>query len=237
MIALLLTSALAAPVQVIAGTKAPLSIGAKARVELPGRVQLGGGIGYLPGGYVDILNGTAMAFDAYEQSTADLIKAAIQSSAVFDADLGWRPFPESGFTFGLGYSLVALGGDASTAELIAGVTGIEAPESGTDGDGPLAGRAGSADDQSYDITAAVHLLRPEVGWQIDLGDRWMVDVGLGGAFTLNSGVIVKAENESAAPALQEAFEAGTSEWLEDTIEQYVHSPTISVGFGAKFGGP
>jgi hypothetical protein len=237
MIALLLTSALAAPVHVVVGTKAPLSIGGKARIELPGRVQLGAGVGYLPGGYVDVINGTAMLFNAYEQSTADLIKAAIQSSAVIDADVAWRPKASSGFNFGLGYSLVALGGDATTAELITGVTGIEAPDSSGDANGPLGDRGGSVDDQSYDITATVHLVRPEVGWQIGLGERWMVDVGFGGAFTVGSRVTVAAQNESAVPALQDAFETGTADWLEDTLEQYVHSPTISVGFGAKFGGP
>lgn len=237
MIALLLTSALAAPVHVIVGTKAPLSIGGKARVELPSRVQLGAGLGYLPGGYVDVINGTAMLFNAYEQPTADLIKAAIQSSAVVDADIGWRPKDRSGFNFGMGYSLVALGGDATTAELIRGVTGIEAPDSSEEATGPLAGRIESEDTQSYDITATVHLLRPEVGWQIGLGERWMLDVGVGGAFTVGSGVTVTAENESPVPAMQEAFEDGTAAWLEDTIERYVHAPTISIGFGADFGGP
>ena len=81
-----------------------------------------------------------MAFDAYTEPTADLIKAAIQSSMVLDADVGWRPFAKRGFTFGVGWSLVALGGDASTAEIITGVTGIEASDA-SDGGGPLGRRS------------------------------------------------------------------------------------------------
>lgn len=235
MIPLLLTSALAAPVHVVVGTKAPISLGGKARVELPGRVQVGGGVGYLPGGYVDVINGTAMAFDAYTEPTADLIKAAIGSSVVLDADVGWRPFERRGFTFGVGYSLVALGGDASTAEIITGVTGIDAPDPGEAG-GPL-GRRTPLDDYAYDITATLHLIRPELGWQFGFGERWLLDVGLGGAFTLGSRVTVTPDFDPVAPELQEAFTSETAIWLEETIEQYVHSPTLSVGFGMKFGAP
>jgi hypothetical protein len=175
-----------------------------------------------------------MAFDAYTEPTADLIKAAIQSSMVLDADVGWRPFAKRGFTFGVGWSLVALGGDASTAEIITGVTGIEASDA-SDGGGPL-GRRSPLEGYEYDITATVHLIRPELGWQFGFGERWLLDVDLGGAFTVGSKVQVTPDFEPIAPELQEVFTSETAIWLEDTIEQYVHSPTLSVGFGMRFGG-
>lgn len=61
-------------------------------------------------------------------------------------------------------------------------------------------------------------------------------VVVGGAFTVGSKVTVAPDFEPIAPELQEVFTSETAIWLEDTIEQYMHSPTLSVGFGMRFGG-
>lgn len=236
MFLLLVAAAHAAPkVHVVAGTRAPLSVGGKARVEVPGRVQLGAGAGYLPGGYVDVINGVAMSFDAYGESTANVIKAAIQSSLVVDADVAWRPFPEHGFTFGAGYSLVTLGGDASGQELLAAAAGVEAPEEPSGGPG---GRFDvGATDRTYDMAATVHMLRPELGWQVPIGENLLLDFGLGGAFTVAASAAIEPEFDPASEELQEAFTSETEAWLVDEIESWVHSPTLSIGFGGRFGGP
>lgn len=222
----LLTQAHAVETTVLANTTVPMDLGVRGRVEVPGRVQLGVGVGYLPTGYVGVINGVAMAFDAYGEGTADIISFAIQQSLVTSLDVGWRPGANSGFRFGAGYSLVTLGGNATGSELLAAAVGVEAPSTS-------AGRRTATD---YDLGTTLHLLRPEVGWTVPLGDRLVLDLGVGGLFTLASRATV-APFDGSSNALQDSFSATTEIWLEDTLETWVHSPTLTVGFGARFGTP
>lgn len=205
----------------------PLDVGARGRIELPGRVQLGLGLGYLPGGYVDIINGVAVSFNAYDDATASVIRSAIQSSLVTSVDAGWRPMEKRGFHFGVGYSFVALGGDAAASDLIAAASGTEAP---TESDRP------GGDRYSYDLAASLHVVRPEVGWTFLFADRWVLDAGLGGLFTLKSTAAVEADFTPSAPAAQTAFTKATETWLVETLDRYVHTPTVSVAVGMRFGG-
>jgi len=223
------TATAAPPIDVTVGTRVPLDLGVRGRVELPGRVQVGFGVGYLPGGYVDVINSAAQAFNAYDDATASVIRSAIKSSLVTSIDAGWRPIEKRGLRFGVGYSFVALGGDAAASDLVAAASGSEPP---SEGEG---GRRGG-DALSYDLAASLHLVRPEVGWTFLFGDRWVLDAGLGGLFTMSSAATVEPEFTPSAPAAQTAFTKATEVWLVETLDRYVHSPTVSVAVGMRFGG-
>lgn len=213
------------PVDLTVGTRVPIDVGAQVRTELGPRIQPGLRVGFLPGPYVGLMNEAAMAFGAYEEPTAQVIESAIQSSLVVGVDVAWRPVPAHGFTVGAGYSLVTLGGGAAAQDLVVAATGQEPPEDS---------QAGT--NLEYDLGAVLHAIRPELGWQIPVGDRWGVDVGVGGFFTLASSAAMEPQFTPNNPIAQRAFTTASETWLERTLEQYVHSPTITVGARYRFGG-
>ncbi|MCB9781298.1 MAG: hypothetical protein H6742_22210 [Alphaproteobacteria bacterium] len=223
---LLLVGAAAAapPVDLSIGTRVPIDVAAQVRTELGPRIQPGLRVGFLPGPYVGLMNEAAMAFGAYEQPTADVIRSAIESSLVLGVDVGWRPFERHGFTFGAGYSLVTLGGSAAAQDIVVAATGQEAPEDNNAGSNLL-----------YDLHATLHAIRPELGWQIPVGDRIIVETGLGGFFTLESRAVVTPQFDGN-PLTQRAFTSASEIWLEQTLEKYVHSPTVTVGVSYRLGG-
>ena len=221
---LLVSSAVASTTLVAVHTTAPLDVGLGVRTELPRRVQVGARLGYLPSGYVSVFNGVATALDAYDQSTADLIAFAIQRSAVASVDAGWRPFDALGLRWGIGYSLAALGGDATGAEVVSAAAGIEVPS-----DTPQRQTA-----PTVQVGATVHFLRPELGWTLAIGDRGALDLGVGGLFTVGSKARVTLSRGRESGALS-TFASDTEDWLETTLNRWVHSPTVSVAFGLQLG--
>ncbi len=229
------TTALAAPppqgavgLDLLLGTRFPLSLGAQAGFEGPWRLQAGLGAGWLPGAYVDAINGVAMAMNAYDQATADVIRSTIQSSLVLDADLGWRPFPGAGFLLGTGYSLITLGGSATAQDIIVAASGLEAPDySGTMGWVPF-------DDDSilnYQTSAVLQQLRVELAWRWWLGDRYVLRVGLGAAFTVAARSRIEPAYDPLLPVLVDYFTEEAQDWLDGIMRSYVHSPTITVRLG------
>ena len=82
--------------QIDALTDFPVDVGGKIALETPYRIQVTTTFGFLPSGYVDALNGILVAAGAYNQTTADLIAAAMQSSMVWRLHLGWRPWAKRG---------------------------------------------------------------------------------------------------------------------------------------------
>lgn len=221
---LMVASAGAAETTVLAQTTAPLEVGVRARTEGPGRMQLSAGLGYLPNGYIDLFNGVATELGAYDQTTADLIGFAIQRSALASLDVGWRPAASLGLRCGLGYSLAALGGDGTGAELLATAAGVGLPESAGARRGALA----------VDLSATVHFLRPEVGWTLPVGARSVLEAGVGGAFTVASHARVTPLRGGSSGPLG-AFVSETEDWLETTLNRWVHTPAVSLGIGVKLG--
>ena len=219
---------------VLAGTRFPLSIGVQAQAEGPGRLQAGLGLGLLPGFYVDTINEVAMALDAYDQPTADVIRSTIQSSLLCDVDLGWRPFRRAGFLFGVGYSLATLGGSATAQDILAAASGLEPPDASIS-----IGPVGFGTDDAileYDASATLHMLRVDLAWRWPLGQRYVLKIGLGGAFTLAARSHIEPAYDPLVPSLLDAFTSESEAWLDDTLEAYVHSPTLTLQFGSRLVG-
>lgn len=110
-----------------AGTQFPADVDVRATLEGPHRLLGSLSIGLLPSAYVDVLNEVLVSANAYNQSTADLIRVALKDSLVVRMRLGWRPFSDHGFYFMGGYGFAALGGGVSGIELLALAAGKTPP--------------------------------------------------------------------------------------------------------------
>ncbi len=198
-----------------------MQVGARVWLELPYRIRLSTTFGYLPGPYVDTINAVLVAVDAYNQDTADLIKAALKNSFVFRAHGGWRPWRKRGAYFEVGYALVSLGGSLTPPETLGGATMRQAPcELNTS--------------CGYNVNALLHMVDVELGWQ------WIVSKGLtfrlafGAALTVWSQTKIEAQFTPRLPGAQEQFTAAGEAYLNDTFRSYVFTPTISFAVGWRF---
>lgn len=118
------------PVRVTAGlgTDVPIAVSAFGRVELPYRLRASTSLGVMPGPYVDLVNAVVTGVGGYDDNVASLVRSALSTSLAWRTHVGWRPFPKLGLHAEAGYGLVALGGSATTTELVAAVTGNAPPE-------------------------------------------------------------------------------------------------------------
>jgi hypothetical protein len=207
-----------------AGTDFPAAVGARLSAELPYRLRVGTSLGVLPGPYVDTINAIVVGLDAYPQTTADLIRAALENSLIWRLQAGWRPFDARGLYIDLGYSLVTLGGGATGDQIIAAATGNSPPS--------------SSRGREYDIRSTLHMLIVEIGWEWSLWrDRLSLRAAIGGAFTVGASTAIDPVFATSGPAearLVQAFTGFGEGYLDDTYTSYVHTPVISVAAGYRF---
>jgi hypothetical protein len=104
------------------GTAIPLYAGASATLRATDRIDIDAAIGIMPPPYVDLINKTVVALGGYDDTTAALIKAALDKSLIVRIDGGFRPFSFP-LGFHIGYTMAALGGSLTTADVIQAVTG------------------------------------------------------------------------------------------------------------------
>src|SRR5262249_50094702 len=147
-------------------TDFPVQVGGKLWVEFPHRVRVSTSFGVLPRPYIDAINKTLVAADAYSQQEADLIKTALQSSLIWRLHIGWRPCRRRGLYFEVGYGLAAFGGGASSAQLISAATGVTVPPEVLSG-------------QDYDVRSTLHMIDAEIGGQWVLRKGLMLETAIG----------------------------------------------------------
>ena len=205
------------------GTDFPIQVGASFHVEMPSRFRIHTSLGAMPGPYLDAINGLAISVGWYDELTADLIKAALKNSLIWRLRLGWRPWEQQGFYFGAGYTLGALGGGLSGAEVMATVTGID-----------LDDEAGGQ--RSFDVKSTVHMVDAEVGWEWVVWKGLLIRTALGGAFTVGSKTVIEptwTPVPRAKASVDELSRAGEA-YLDETYRAYVHSATVTVAVGWVF---
>ncbi len=212
----------------------PLQLGGSAMVETDQGWRLFSSIGIMPSPYVELSNQVIMLIpDTYDEATAQLINDTIQNSIVWRIMGGWKA-PNIGFYTHIGYSLVTLGGGASTAALIEGITGesIEYERDPRSNRSPI----------EIDAEATLHLLGVELGWEWRLKElkpkRWLtLRAALGWSYTFSSVAHLKADVSDRKAVVQEAYqklERAGEVYLVDTFETYVHPPTISLALGYQW---
>lgn len=201
-------------------TDVPLSLGGRVGVEFPGRFRLASTLGVMPEAYISGINSVLVDANVYSQSTADLIRSTLKSSLVWRLHAGLRPFENYGFHVEAGYGLVTLGGGATAAEIISGTTGTALND-------------GAGSGKTFSVASTLHMFDVELGWEWFWG-RIHVRAAIGGAFTLSSSSSVTANYKPTFPRITEAFAVSTENYLNDTFQRYVHTPTVSLTLGYSF---
>jgi hypothetical protein len=198
-----------------AGTEFPIDVGGRVTFELPGRLQLTSGIGFMPSGYTHLINDALVDFNVYDQATADLIQSSLQNSLLLHLRLGWRPFERLGFYFQAGYLVGFLGGGASAASVLAAGGRINV---GTNND-------------RYDISTTVQGITVEVGWAWLIEDRFQLRAAFGGmhTFASSSTITKRGGNETAN---DRTIESSAAAYIDSVMTTYVYSPmvTLTAGF-------
>jgi hypothetical protein len=198
-------------------TDVPVDLAVRAEAETPFRLRLSTSVGFLPGAYVQALNGVLEGAGAYDAATGTLISSTLQSSLVWRTHLGVRPFSKLGLYGDVGYGLVALGGSASTSDVLSAVTGKQFPQ--TEGTSARA----------FGINATLHMLDVEIGWTFDVADHVLLRVAIGGAFTLAAPTTVTPQFTPRAPAAVGQFTSEAATYLSNEMTSYVFTPVLTVG--------
>lgn len=214
----------AAPVQpsVEAGTWFPALVGGRVSAELPLRLRASVTLGVMPQAYLDATQSVLVSAGAYDETTAALIRAALENALLFRVQVGWRPFAARGFYFELGYGVAALGGGLTGAELVTA----------------LAGKMALVDSSRVDVQASsvVHQVTLEVGWQWFLWRGLFLRASLGGfvSFAAKTDLSAPGASSLVQQSLEPALVAG-EQYLDGTITTYVHAPVVGVSVGWAWG--
>lgn len=208
-------------VDAVATTTVPLLVGVGGRLETPQRLRVELDLGVFPSAYLDAVNSVAVGAGWYGEPTAVLLDVAISGALVAHPRVGWRPLEDYGFAFHGGYLLAgAGGGDLSGAEAAAVLDE-------RDSDQRDAGLDATA---QYPARAVIHILTVDVGWELVAWERLALGARLGGAFTVASSSTVDVSGPPIAGAVGEVL----ASLLDDTIQQYVHTPTLGIDVGYRF---
>jgi hypothetical protein len=185
------------------GTHVPVSVGGEAVVELPGRLLVGLHLGFMPAGYVRLMNEVATGFGWYDEQTASLIQSGLERSLILRASVGWRPFPRAGFELWGGYTLGALGGGLSAADLIEAVTGLPFP---------------AAEGQEVPMRSNVHALHAAIGWRFVWVEHVVLRIGLGYLHAVGASTRIESADAGRSP-----WVVAAEDYLDDTFREYVQT--------------
>lgn len=197
-------------------TDFPIDVGGGLALELPGRIQLSGDVGVLPGAYVDAANTTLEGLNVYDGRTGVVVREALTNSLLLRGHLGWRPFASSGFFIQAGYGVAQLGGTVNAGDLSL-ATGYAIPP----GVGAL---------NALDISSTVELVDAQLGWRWKL-DRLLVRAAVGGAHSVGSQSQLSIHNGGALDALAAPLEQAGAQLLDSKIGQYGNTVEVTLGLG------
>ena len=211
-------------VRPIVGVDFPVTAGGGVDVEHVSGLRLTSTIGLLPHSFVDASNSILVPiFEdyGYDQYTADLVAATLENSMLWRTAVGYRPWPESGFVVGAGYTVGGLGGSASAAEVLEALVHTEVPDA-------------AGDALVFDASAVIHIAHLEFGWTQDLAQGLWLHGGLGFGYLFAAKSEVSSQTTPRQASAQEAlsnFEAEVEAFLDDTLVSYVHPPHLRVVLG------
>jgi hypothetical protein len=182
---------------------APSDVGVQAGVELPIRLRLSTGFGFMP---VEWLTGfVARATDDPE------VRAALQlpsySGTIWRTKLGVRPFRKLGLYFDAGYARATLHGS------------LDLTNSFLAEEEDLQGR--------YDLQSSLDLWLLELGYQWRVANHGVLALGLGVMSTFNADTSITASG--GAPERSE-FVSGVQR-MNDALETHGTVPFVTLRFG------
>ena len=207
--------------QTTIGTDAPLAVNVRADLELPGRLRLMASGGVTPDLYLSAFNGIVSA-SAGTQSDAGLSGIRLTSATSWRVHAGWRPAPNAGLLLMGGYGRVDLSGEVSARELITSVTGLAPPANVPEANG------------MYDVTATLHTLNAEIGWEfLFLGDHLALMTAVGLMATVDSRTTITPRFTSTTPGAADARRSAQDS-IDQVLRSYAFVPTFSLSLGYRF---
>lgn len=215
-------------------TDVPISLGVGGLAEFQDQWRISTSVGLMPRSYVALSNAVVMKFPyTYTEPTAELIEDTIQNSLVWSVMAGWSPRSLGLYTH-VGYRLVTLGGGATAAALIEGITGQMV------GDGSAADS--NREPIMIDAASTLHMLGLEIGWEwpimtLEAEQKLTLRASIGWSYTVHSSADLGVDLTGRRPRVQEALtqlELEGEEYLIDTFDSYVHPPTMSLALGYQW---
>jgi hypothetical protein len=208
------------------GTEAPISVGGVATLEVPGRILFQLGVGFMPHGYVNAVDGFLTAVKAYDANVSGLVRSSLGNSFVLRASGGWRPFPNAGLEIMGGYTLMTMGGSATAADLINAVL----IESGSGQRVPQGGALAA----EIPLAATLHNVHVSLGWRWLLADDHLViRASVSYLQTLASNVSVDLSNTQAS-AQQVAVNDALNAFVGPYFTKYAKAPTLGLSAAYRF---
>jgi hypothetical protein len=231
MLTLLPVVCLAAPLEVRPelATSAPIDIGAGVLIEGGPRLRAATQLGFLPNPYLDGINAAIGMFEpSWTEEEKQLVETALKGSLVWRTEAGWRYARKLGLYTHAVYTFAGLGGQATTEELIEGLTGEQIPDDT---------RFGQSGGREYEATAAIHLLGAEIGWDQRVWKRLHVRAAVGWNFTVASNTTIGPAFEPAAVAAPayEAVGEAAADYLDSLFQGYAHPPSVTLAVGWSLG--
>jgi hypothetical protein len=207
-------------VDLLARTDFPIDAGGAIDIETRHRIRFGLGVGTIPGGYITAINSVSESAGWYDASTGQFITDSLQSSIVVHPYLGVRPFRRAGLVLDGGLKLAFLGGDSASAELVTAATGA-----------PIPNVPGTTEPYTFGAESLTGLATARIGWVFDAGDRAVIRLDLGGAFTVFSNSTITPPDAVAQPAVWEKLANSSEAYLDGVMNDYVRTATIGLGVG------
>ncbi|MCC6528509.1 MAG: hypothetical protein IT373_38035 [Polyangiaceae bacterium] len=200
------------------GTHAPLSLDAEATVELPARILLQGGFGWMPPGYRALVTKLVSSASGGDDALATLVDGSLDTTLVLRISAGWRPVPTEGFEIWLGYTAAFLSGSVTPTDLGATV------------EDPLGAELASELASDVKLQSTLHNIHVGLGWRFVVWDHLVVRASVGYTQTLGatSGVSIPDEalEAEAAPIVEKS--------LNDAYKGFVKLPVVGLTAGYRF---
>ena len=202
------------------GTQVPLSVGAIAALELPGRILLSGELGWMPRAYGSAINGVVSSLGAYNDNVRDLVDGTLEDALVVRISGGWRPFPSAGFEMFGGYTHIALSGSVSP-QTIAGIAGGEVAQ--------LVAAQGLSQDVL--VSSGLHNFHVGLGWRWVAFDHLVIRASIAYTQTLASSSSVETPDVPELGTLATPF---IDKELDTIYGDYVKLPLLGLAAGYRF---
>lgn len=208
------------------GTEAPISVGGVITLEVPYRMLFQVGLGFMPHGYAYAIDGVLTSAGAYDESVSQVIRGSLGNSFVLRGSAGWRPFKGHGFEILGGYTLVALGGNTTAAEVINAVLSeggaSQQVPTGLSGDIPL--------------SATLHNFHVSLGWRWLLAnDRLVMRASFSYIQTVSADFGVSLANlGEAGSAVEGGVNQALNGYLSPFFTKYAKAPTLGLSAAYRF---
>ena len=88
--------------------------------------------------------------------------------------------------------------------------------------------------RSYELSTWLVLLELEAGWEFNRNDHWFLRTALSSAITLAANSDISPDFEPERPRVQRAFSNLLAARVDQTLEQHVRIPLITIAIGYEF---